>query len=294
MKQYSLILCLSLLLLTAGIPAASASSAFASACVTAVSPLSWPNGGVATLTITGKDFDDTSTTWLVKCGQDGGGGGYISGTIISLSPTQVVATYNLANAKVGMYSVRVKTLDSISGYTEGELYKGFEVYKASGATGTTATTTTTSVPTSAATIETGSNSVFFETNPTGATILVDGVEVGTSAFTYNTNKDGVHDVLVKKIGYDDYSDRVTIVDNNRVRFYAQLTPLSSGSATTTTVTSAATAKPLTNVTTTRKSTLKVPTPLGTDPPVTEEAPMDPALALWAAGIGIAVVVSRRR
>jgi len=47
-------------------------------------------------------------------------------------------------------------------------------------------------------------------------------------------------------------------------------------------------------TTIRKSTLKIPTPLGTDPPVTEESPADPALALGAAGIVIGLAVFRKK
>jgi hypothetical protein len=52
--------------------------------------------------------------------------------------------------------------------------------------------------------------------------------------------------------------------------------------------------PVKTNTTIRKSTLKIPTPLGTDPPVTEESPADPALALGAAGIVIGLVLLRRR
>jgi hypothetical protein len=159
----------------------------------------------------------------------------------------------------------------------------------------TATTTTTTVVTTAAP-SSGKNSIFFETNPTGATIYVDGKEAGSSAFSYYTDNDGTFNIEVKKPGYEDYEGHVTVVEGQRAHFYSLLTPLSSTADTVTTTTSpsASSSVPVSTATMIRKSTLKIPTPLGTDPPVTEESPVDPAIALWAAGIGIIFVVIRRR
>ena len=116
--------------------------------------------------------------------------------------------------------------------------------------------------------------------------------MGTSAFTYYTNKEGTFGVVVKKTGYEDYTAQVTILEGKRVRFYALLTQSNPGSTPSSTTPSSGT--PGKTVTTVRKSTLKIPTPLGTDPPVTEESPVDPALALGAAGIAIGFVLLRRR
>jgi hypothetical protein len=60
------------------------------------------------------------------------------------------------------------------------------------------------------------------------------------------------------------------------------------------VTTPASGTPAKTVTTIQKSTLKIPTPLGTFAPAAEESPVDPALALGAAGIAIGLVMLRRR
>jgi hypothetical protein len=186
----------------------------------------------------------------------------------------------------------------LPGQTEiAELDKSFQIYQGSGST--TYTTTTTSTETTTATTVTtspnGDNSVFFETNPAGAEIWLDGEDVGTSTFTFNTNRDGTYDVVVKKAGYEDYVAKLTIIRGQRVHFYAPLTQLVSNA---TAVTTTASATPGKNITTTtiQKSTRKMPTPLGTDDPSpsAEDSPADPALALGAAGIAIGLVLLRRR
>jgi hypothetical protein len=258
--------------------------------ISSVTPETGPNTGLVTLTITGDGFV-TGTTW-VELRRCGGAVDIMRGSITGLTPTEITASFNMYGKDPGAkYNLWVKNAeDQVALRTA-----AFIVYGAS-STGTTTTATTTATTTTSAE-STGDNSVFFQTIPSGATIYLDGDEIGTSTFTYHTTKDGVHDVLVKMIGYEDYSDRVTIIDNNRVLFSAVLTPLSASGTTTTTTphTSSASGTTTHTATTFPKSTVKIPTPLGTDPPVTaEESPVDPALALWAAGIGIAFVVIRRR
>jgi hypothetical protein len=134
-----------------------------------------------------------------------------------------------------------------------------------------------------------------------------GNAIGTTPFTYYTDKDGTFSVIARKSGYETYEGRVTIIDGQRVRFYGLLTqlastPTTSATASATALTTSASGKPTTSVSgttvstnsTIRKSMLKIPTPLGTDPPLTEEAPTDPVIALWAAGIVLMLVVIRRR
>lgn len=172
----------------------------------------------------------------------------------------------------------------------------FEIYKGTGAYSTTPTTTgTTAVTATVTTVATsgeGENSVFFETNPAGATIFLDHIEIGTSTFTYYTNKKGVFDIVAKKAGYEDYEAKVTILEGKRTHFYAPLTQLASGNMTS--VTTPASGTPAKTGTTIQKSTLKIPTPLGTYTPPPEESPADPALALGAAALVFALVVMRRR
>jgi hypothetical protein len=198
-------------------------------------------------------------------------------------------------AVVGDYDVRATTRTGF-GTEIAVRDKGFLVYKGSGSSieTTTATTTTTrTATTSPTTAHSGDNSVFFETNPPGATIYLSGDEIGTSTFTYYTYRDGTYDVRVKKSGYEDYEGKVTILQGQRVYFYALLTPLAS-STSTAAATASQTSSPSKTTTTLKKSTIKVPTPWGTDPPVAEESPVDPATVLLAAALGIAVVVIRRR
>jgi hypothetical protein len=234
---------------------------------------------------------------MYRCGEKYGTSGQMLGTNLQVSTNQVTAKIDLSGTQVveGDYDVLVYSND-------GATYKlrGFSVYSGGSYATTTTTTAKVTTTTTTTTIPTylGSNSVYFETNPTGAEIYLNGDHVGTSTFTYKTDRDGSFTVVVKKTGYEDYVDRVTILSGGqRVRFYCQLTPLASTTNNMTTngtpsVSSSST--PGKTNTTVRKSTLKIPTPLGTDPPVTEESPANPATALWAAGIAITFVLFRRR
>jgi hypothetical protein len=130
------------------------------------------------------------------------------------------------------------------------------------------------------------SSVFFETNPTGATILLNGNRIGTSVFTYRNATPGTYKVVVQKSGYADYTGSVTVLEGQRVKFYAPLTPLGAGTA-------SATAAPVKTATTIPKSTLKVPTSWPSATP-TEKSPVDPAIVIGAAGIGIGLMMRCRR
>jgi hypothetical protein len=293
MKRSSLCVCLVLLflLVAAGIPIAAASPTISS-----IRPISAPNNGDVTVTYSGTGYNKDSTVWMKTCD----GKSTVYGTVTSWSPSSLTARFSFRGEKPSSYNVWVNSpwTDNYGNYWPKDaevLTSGFSVYQG---TGTTYTTTTTGTVTATTTVTTsvtygeGENSVFFETNPGGATIFLNGDEVGTSAFTYYTHQDGVFDVVVKKVGYEDYTAQVTILEGKRVRFYALLTQLDAGS--TPSSTSPASGTPGKNVTTIRKSTLKVPTPLGAFEPPAEESPVDPALALFAAGIAIGFVLLRRR
>jgi PEGA domain/IPT/TIG domain len=293
MKRSSLFVCLFLLflLVTAGIPSAAASPT-----ISGISPSTAPNYGDMTIIYTGTGFNEDSTVWMVTCD----GKSKIYGTVTRSSPTSLTARFSFRGDTIGSYNVWVNSpwTDSYGNYwaqDAARIPSGFTLYKGTGTVYTTTTTGTTTAVTTVTTSVTsgeGDNSVFFETNPSGATIFLNGDEVGTSAFTYYTNKDGVFDVVVKKIGYEDYAAKVTILEGKRVRFYALLTQLTSGNSPS--VTTPASGTPGKTVTTIRKSTLKVPTPLGTFTTAAEESPVDPALVLGAATIAIGFVLFRRR
>jgi len=128
-------------------------------------------------------------------------------------------------------------------------------------------------------------SIYFQTNPDGARVFLDDTEVGTSTFTYLNASPGTHSVRIQKTGYTDYTDTVTVVENKRTTYYARLTALTTATATT----AATTAKTATTV---RKSTLQVPTSWPSATP-TEESPVDPALIIGAAGIGLCLAFLRK-
>jgi hypothetical protein len=134
-------------------------------------------------------------------------------------------------------------------------------------------------------------SIYFETNPEGATVYVDNNNVGTSTFTYDDAAAGTYKVTIKKDGYNDYSGYVTAIENKRVVFYAKLTPVNEA---TTSATTAATATPAKTATPIKKPTVKVPTTWPSDTPTTAASPVDPALAIGAVGIGLGLAVFRRR
>lgn len=150
------------------------------------------------------------------------------------------------------------------------------------------TAITTDITTASVTTEperTG-GSIFFETHPSGAMIQLDNKEMGTSPFTYYSEKTGTFDVQVQKKGYEDYRGTVTVTEGKRVVFSAVLTPVSQSVLDENTP-----AVPVTTVTTVWKSTLTIPTPWPTSPPA---SPVDPAAGPGAAAIGIAFFALRRR
>ena len=129
-------------------------------------------------------------------------------------------------------------------------------------------------------------SIYFETVPPGATIWLDNIELGTSPFTYYSGKTGTLDVRVRKRLYEDYTDKVVVIEGERVVFSARLTRVSSLITRETTAPA-----PVKTATTISTSTIKIPTPWPTSSP---ESPLDPAVVIGAAVIGIGIFVIRRR
>jgi hypothetical protein len=144
---------------------------------------------------------------------------------------------------------------------------------------TTGTATTTTIP------DTTGGSVYFETDPSGATIWLATVNIGTSPFTYYSEKTGTLTVHIQKKGYEEYTDTVTVIGGERVAFYAKLTrvPRYSGEESTPVST-------VRTATTIRKSTLNIPTSW----PTPTESPVDPAVVILAIAIATGFMVSGRR
>ncbi|MCK9580812.1 MAG: PEGA domain-containing protein [Methanoregula sp.] len=141
--------------------------------------------------------------------------------------------------------------------------------------------------TTATTPENTGGYIFFETSPTGATIWLDNVNIGTSPFTYHSDKTGAVEVRVQKKLFEDYTRTVTVIEGERVFFRAQLSPVPS-----VTMDPATPAVVVTTATITKKdSAVTVPTPW---PTATPESPTDPAVVIGAAAAGIGFFAIRRR
>ena len=141
-------------------------------------------------------------------------------------------------------------------------------------------------PTTTTTSGMAGGNIYFETDPPGATIWLDNIELGTSPFTYYSDKTGTLDVRVRKRLYEDYTDKVVVIEGERVLFYARLTPI-VGEITEETTPPA----PVRTVMTRSTPTIKVPTPWPTTSPA---SPLNPAVVIGAGAIGIGIFVIRRR
>jgi hypothetical protein len=154
------------------------------------------------------------------------------------------------------------------------------IASAASPTTTTTTTVTTTEP------ERTGGSIFFETDPPGATIWVDNIEIGTSDTTFFSEKTGTRGVLIRRKGYEEYNGTVTVRNGQRVVFSALLTPVPR-----TLVEENTPAAPVTTATTIRKSTMNIPTTWPTPSPA---SPVDSAVVIGAAALGIGFFVIRRR
>ena len=63
-------------------------------------------------------------------------------------------------------------------------------------------------------------SIFFETDPAGATVWVDSNQIGTSDLTYYSEKTGMLNVLIRRKGYEDFTASVTVEEGGRIEFFA--------------------------------------------------------------------------
>jgi hypothetical protein len=256
MKRFTLLICLVLLLplVPGGVTAADTSAPT----LTSITPSSGETNTTVSITsLAGTNFAKNAGIRL-----RGSSSKDIIGDVTSVTNgTKIVGSFNLDRKAPGYYQVCV--YNSESTYTCGLTF---------------------TITTPAETATTGS--VFFDTNPTGATVSLNGTRVGTSVFTYHNATPGTYKVLIQKSGYADYTGSVTVKEGTRVKYYAQLTPLGAG-------TPAATAIPVKTATTVRKSTLKVPTTWPSATP-TATSSVDPALVIGAAGMGIGLAVIGRR
>jgi len=127
--------------------------------------------------------------------------------------------------------------------------------------------------------------ITFETTPTDATIWLDGEKIGTSPFTYYSEKTGTLDVVVTKRLYEDYTGIVIVNEGERAVFTARLVPVSSEPLVPETP-----AVVMTTATVpVKESPITVPTPW----PSPTESPVNPGVVVGAVALCAMIVLSRR-
>jgi hypothetical protein len=242
-----------------------------------------PSSGATDTTVsitglTGTNFASNAFILLQRSGNSP-----IPGSVTSVNSagTKIVGTFDLSDQAPGDYQVCV--------YNDAFMY-------VCGLTFTITRPDTVTARAADSNAGTGS-SIYFYTNPPGATVYLDTIEIGTSAFTFSDVSPGTHEVLIRKTGYNDYTGSVTVPAEKHVMFEAQMTPL--GGDTTVSATAAmdgvgVTAIPVRTVTrSARNAPLNVPTTWPGEIP-SEASPVDPLGIIGAAGLCLGIAALRKR
>lgn len=320
-RRLALLLFLLLLLLPVLVPPVPAASFGPS--ISQISPISGPNNGVVTITVTGTGFSTLTHIRLNKCRLRSGGSSEppFEGTVISLSDTSVTALFNLNGKVAGQYDL---SLDAPWNGLDAWAVAGeaFTVYQGTGPAPVFTTIIPVTITATTAPTPQGKNGVMFESGPPGASVHLDGVKIGTTPFLYYTDRDGTFNVVFWKDGYADYETRVTIYEGRVVHCAAPLTLKSAvtttaattATAATTTMLPPGTTAPATAPAATARTgstavpgavteaaatsfppcTIMVPTPWPTDTPAAKKSPAGPLPVVGAAALAIALVMRRRR
>ena len=236
--------------LSSGFTVLSSSSAVTLAAITPSSALT--NTTVSITSLSGTNFASSATMYLKRTSYNN-----IPGTISTLSSTAITGSFDLTDQVPGDYQVCVAnpSTDAVCGLTF------------------TITSDTTQY-----------GSIYFETNPAGASVFINATRMGTTDFTLGNLTPGSYLFRVQKSSYLDYTGLVTVTAGNTTSFYRKLISEYPDTTASTTI-PATTVK---TVQTTKKSTVKAPTPWPTAT-ATPASPVDTLLVIGAAGLGIAVL-----
>lgn len=205
MKRIPLFVSLVLLLMVVTvIPAATASPIISS-----ISPVTAPNTGDVTITITGSGFNANTTVWLDTWYviQDP-----LYGTIVGRSPTSITCRFSLNGKAATQYNVWVNSpfTDPYGNYNPqdvADLVGGFKVYQG---TGTPVTTTAAPAP--------GMGSISVSSNPSGANIYLDNEYKGLTTLNIQNIQNGNHVIKVRLAGYQDWTRDVVVFGNSQSLF----------------------------------------------------------------------------
>jgi hypothetical protein len=212
------------------------------------------NTTVSITSLTGTNFQSSASLLLRRAGYND-----IYGTVSTLSSTAITGTFNLTNQAPGDYQVCVinPNSDAVCGLT-------FTIDSD----------------------EITNGSIYFETNPSGASVYVDNTYKGTTIFTLSNVVPGYYKVLIEESGYHSYTETVKVTSGTKSTVYAKLVASETETATTVPTTTMTT-----KATITKKSTVKTPTPWPTDT-TTPASPVGTPAIICA--IGLAFLALRKR
>jgi hypothetical protein len=189
---------------------------------------------------------------------------------------------------VGTGAITPTTIEGVSSGTHFVLLRltGYQDYTQSVLVYDNATSTVSATLIAAATTtaEITNGSIKVESNPSNAAVFINTEYQGKTPLTlYNITR-GNHRVLVQKIGYQDWSERITVTSGSRTDVYATLQAETTDTTISTTITTSTTIR----TTVSRTSTAKVPTPWpsSTPPP---SSPLSVIVAIGAVGLGLLVI-----
>jgi uncharacterized membrane protein len=163
---------------------------------------------------------------------------------------------------------------------------GYQDYAQSVTVNDNATTTISAslIALATTTPEITNGSIEIESNPSNSAVFLNTEYQGKTPLTLYNITHGTYRVLVQKIGYQDWSDRISVTAGVRTDVYATL---DTEATDTTVVTTSPIITPV-KTTISRTSTAKVPTPWPGGTP-TPASPMSAPAVIAAVGFGLVVL-----
>ena len=221
MKWSILLVCwvLPFLLVMAGIPVA------ASPTITDIRPVSAPNNGDVTVTITGTGFTSQSTVWMSACDT----GDIVYGTVEEVSAQSMTCWFSFNGQTPAQFDVYVNSpfSDPFGNYypqDAGVLSKAFKLYQGTGTrfTPVPRTVTTTYGPAGPY------GTIYVESSPDGAVISLDGDYKGHAPVTITGLWPGSYNISAELAGFQEYTSIATISGPTLSVVYCPLVPDTSG------------------------------------------------------------------
>ena len=148
----------------------------------------------------------------------------------------------------------------------------------------TSTVSVTLIATETTTQQITNGSIKVESNPSNAAVFLNTEYQGKTPLTLYNITHGTYRVLVQKIGYLDWSDRISVTSGTRTDVYATLQVEPTDTTIVTAIPTATTVKP----TISKTSTVKVPTPWPSATP-TPSSSMSSLAIIGAVGFGFVVL-----